>query len=532
MSGETVSLSRPLDFVAMTDHAESFGLFDACASDSLTSEQRAYCDELDNPSLTFFANLRAQGERRPPQRPLATCDSEADCVALENTTWARIVAAARQFNSPGEFTAFAAYEYSPPLPEAGKVHRNVIFRNDTVPTHAVSAFDAVTVLDLWRSLEATCAAPCDVLTIPHNMNKTWGIAYSGHTIDGDPYSTEDWALRGRSEPLAEIFQAKGSSECGLVAGAVDEECTFEQIMPRCDEGQTIGCAGSDSFARDGLKKGLQLGASLGFNPLRFGIVAATDTHNGNPGNTEEWNYRGTNGLFGSPADKRMAAPKAGYRSGIMRNPGGLTAVWAEDNTRDLLFDALERRETYGTSGTRIALRFFAGSELPADLTSDPNWLGTAYALATPMGGVLTSASSPPKFYVRAQRDPFGAPLQRIQMVKGWVENGETKEQAQDIACAQGAPDSSGHCPDAGPRVDVSSCEVSEAAGSAELETLWVDESFDAKQDSFYYVRVLEAESCRWSTFDALRLGVAPRDDVPATIHERAWSSPIWYRSGS
>jgi len=384
---------------------------------------------------------------------------------------------------------------------------------------------------LWRSLEATCAPPCDVLTIPHNMNKTWGVAYSGRTIDGDPYTNDDWALRGRSEPLAEIFQAKGSSECGLVAGAVDEECTFEQIMPRCEQGQTIGCASTDSFARDGLKKGLLLGQSLGFNPLQFGIAAATDTHNGNPGDTEEWDYRGTNGLFGSPAAKRMSAPKAGYKSGIMRNAGGLTAVWAQDNTRDSLFDAMQRRETYGTSGTRIRLRFFAGAELPADPASDPNWLSSAYAVATPMGGVLAPAPRSPRFYVRAQRDPFGAPLERIQVIKGWAENGTTKERVLDIACAAGTPDPSGRCPATGLRVDPSTCEVSEAAGSAELEAVWIDESFDAQQDSFYYVRVLEAESCRWSTFDALRLGVAPRDDVPATIRERAWSSPIWYRGG-
>jgi hypothetical protein len=451
-------------------------------------------------------------------------------MAFEDATWATIKAAADAHNVPGEFTAFIAYEYSPVLPETGKVHRNVIFRNSVAPDHAASAYDAETVLDLWRWLEETCTAPCEALTIPHNMNKTWGVGYSGMTIDGDPYTDADWALRGRSEPLAEMFQIKGASECAVGAGAVDEECAFEQIMPICTDGQVIGCAGTHSFAREGLKKGLLLEQSLGFNPLRFGLVAATDTHNGSPGDAEEWDFRGANGLFASPAKRRFEAPTATFKSGIVRNPGGLAGVWAEENSRDALFEAMQRRETFATSGTRIRLRFFGGWDMPPDLDAVVVSATNADEGGVPMGGVLAEGNGSPQFLVWALRDSFSAPLQRLQMVKGWVENGETEERVFDIACSDGqVPAANGRCPDNGARVDAATCAYTTDVGNAELRAQWQDPDFDPAHAAFYYVRVLENPTCRWSTWDALRLGLPPRDDVAHTIQERAWSSPIWYQ---
>ncbi|MBT7371079.1 MAG: DUF3604 domain-containing protein, partial [Gammaproteobacteria bacterium] len=527
-TGEPVRLSRPLDFVAITDHAESFAIPTVCQSESPTEAQREFCEEFENPSIFFFQELRRSGIKRPPQRNQRLCPDDAACLPAENTTWAMIKETADKYYRPGEFTTFLAYEYSPVLPESGKVHRNVIFRNSQAPDHAVSAYDAETVLDLWRSLERDCREPCEALTIPHNMNKMWGIAYSGLTIDGAPYSGDDWALRGRSEPIAEIFQVKGASECGLGAGAVDEECNFEQPIPACEDNETLACTSSNSFAREGLKKGLRLAAELGFNPLRFGFVAATDTHNGNPGDTEEWDFRGASGLFNSPAKRRLAAPKGSFKSSIERNPGGLAVIWAEENTREALFDAMKRRETYATSGTRIKLRFFAGENLPKDLDKRADAVATAYNVGTPMGSTLPETTTHMRLYVSALRDPFSAPLQRLQIIKGWLEDGKAMETVTDIACGDGFEPVSGRCPDNGARVDLSNCAYSEETGAAEISLVWEDKKFDPGQTAFYYARVLENPTCRWSTWDALRTGMQPRDDVPAIIQERAWSSAIWF----
>ncbi len=521
VNGETAWLSRPLDFVALTDHAESFALPAICADDP----NHPFCLKMNNPSVFLFQELRSSALDRPPKRPASMCEVESLCVEAEKATWQRIREAAERHNDPGTFTAFTAYEYSPVLPEAGKAHRNVIFRNEHVPEHAASSYDAVTTPDLWRTLERDCQAPCEALTIPHNMNKMWGVAYNGKTIDGDDYSREDWRVRADLEPLAEIFQIKGASECAVAAGAVDEECTFEQILPACEPGQEMGCALPNSFARQGLKNGLGLQAQLGFNPLRFGFVGATDTHNSTPGDAEEWDSRGSNGLFGSPASKRLAAPDANYKSGIMRNPGGLAAVWAEENTRDKLFDAMKRRETYATSGTRIRLRFFAGA-LPSDLHENDRAIEIAHEQGHPMGSVL-AANEAPVFFASALQDPFSAPLDRLQVVKGWWGDGETHESVMDVACSGGRQPVEGRCPDNGARVDLSTCAFSSDVGDAELNASWQDAEFVEGQPAFYYVRVLENPTCRWSTYDALRLGVSPRDDVDPVVKERAWSSPIW-----
>lgn len=389
------------------------------------------------------------------------------------------------------------------------------------------------MLDLWRALEAGCTEPCEVLTIPHNMNKTWGLAYSGYTIDGDPYTTEDWALRGRSEPLAEMFQIKGASECAVGAGATDEECGFEQMMDICEEGQDMSCGGEHSYARQGLKRGLELEAELGFNPLRFGYSASTDTHNSTPGDTEEWDFRGSVSRMASPASRRLSAPPMDFKSGISRNPGGLTALWAETNTRDALFDAMLRRESYGTSGTRIRLRFFAGPDIPLDVGEALDPVAVADANGSPMGAALPAGETAPVFYVSAARDPFSAPLARIQMVKGWLVDGVAQERVVDIACSDGLePGADGRCPDNGAVVDPTDCAFSADVGAAELGTVWQDPDYAPGQASFYYVRVLENPTCRWSTWDALRLGQPARDDAPAFIRERAWSSPIWVGSSA
>jgi hypothetical protein len=517
---------------------------------------------LDNPALfsIFVDGARGTAEPGDPSKPAGvyqpelrqplalntfpTCkpDERAAQRCYENTydDWARYVRLADAHYEPGKLTTLIAYEFSPTLPDQGKHHRNIIFRSNIVPDRAISSFDVPNAIELWKGLEANCdkANGCDFLTIPHNSNKAWGLTYSRYTWDGQQYSEDDWRLRQKREPLTEIFQIKGSQECALGVGATDEECAFAQVLDPCQPGETTGCAFQTGFVRQGMKVGLELEQELGFNPLQNGFVAATDSHNSNPGDVEEWDFRGSAGTVQSPALRRLRVNNfdgKAYRSMIKFNTsGGLAAVWAPENTREAIFDALARRETYATSGPRIALRFDAGWGLDEAMIDDPGLVQHLEAAAVPMGSVLATSGQTrsPKFSVWAIRDPLDAPLQRIQMVKGWIDDaGQTHENVVDIACADGLQVdlTTGRCPDNGASVDLSTCQYSAGSGATELKTLWRDPDYDPKQSAFYYVRVLMNPTCRWSSFDAIRLGREPDSRVPATIQERAWSSPIWLR---
>ena len=560
-SGESVQLARPLDFVAITDHAESFGMRTRCGDEGLTWVEQANCWLMQTPNVAVFQFIRAAGlggapatesgsdtapgvyrnrARTPPQRSaLPICSRGRGgverCIRDGRSDWARYVDLADRFNEPGVLTTFAAYEFSPVLPDAGKHHRNVLFNGGNLPTTAISSLDVGSALDLWRGLEETCTAPCDFLTIPHNMNKSWGLFYSRHTWDGRTYEPEDWRLRMRREPLAEMYQVKGSSECALGVGATDEECAFSQIFEPCGAGQETGCAFETSFARQGLKLGLELDRELGFNPLAFGMVAATDTHNANPGDTDEWDFAGPAGAVSSPAVRRVRdrPGQKPYQSILQfHTSGGLAAVWAEENTRDAIFAGMKRREAYATSGPRILLRFFAGWGFDESIVDSRSPVALATAGGVPMGAALAAGGSQqpsPTFFVWAGADPLSAPLQRLQVIKGWIdEDGATHEAVADIACAGGLEVDSGtqRCPDNGASVDTASC-TPLGDGASELIAAWQDPDFDAAQDAFYYVRAIQNPTCRWSTYDAIRLGVEPDPRVPATIRERAWSSPIW-----
>ncbi len=540
MSGEIVQLSAPLDFVAITDHAESFGLFEGCADPTITEEQTEFCEQFENPSVSVFFNLRRQATKRPPVR-MSFCGKDGSfCIEHGKTTWKKTQEAADKANNPGVFTTFYGYEYSPTWPKGGSTHRNIIFRNKQVPETVVSAFDAVTALDLWEILEASCTDDCEFLTIPHNLNRYYGKAFSRVDEDGGDYTLKDWRRRDRYEPVVEMFQTKGNSECAFGVGTTDEECTFEQFFPICKSGETERCAGGSSYARDGLKLGLELEKELGFNPLRVGFIGSTDVHNSNPGDTEEWDYHGKSGFKDASATKRLQKLEFGPGVPITHNPGGLAAIWAEENTRDALFDGLKRKETYATSGTRISLRFFAGWNYEQDLVDDPDLVQRAYKSGIPMGGSLEAPSTVtrselvPKLLIWATKDPGNANLDRVQVIKGWVENGEQKEAIYDVACADGqVPNStSGQCPPVKAQVNLETCQISEGDGDVELKVLWDDPGFNPNHSSFYYVRVLQNPTCRWSTYDAIRLGIEPVEVTSPTVQERAWSSPIWYSPDS
>ncbi len=528
-TGERIELARPLDFAALTDHAEGFGRRMACAQADISASGREECLGRDEASLFTFLAMRERAQQRPMIRSLTLFNDdpkrERDFAAA---TWQQVQDAAARHYEPGVFTTFAAYEYSPPLPDRGKHHRNVVFRSLQVPKYAVSAFDAISELDLWKDLEANCQADCQFLTIPHNLNKTWGLAFSGETIDGVAYTEDDWLLRNRSEPIVEMIQIKGNSECSTAYGAGDEECGFEQFFPPCADGEETSCIHPTAMARDGLQIGLALEDKMGVNPLEIGFIGSTDTHNSNPGDVEEWDYRGATTFTGSPAKRRMDPDNmTGIR---ITNPGGLAAVWAPENTRDALFDAMMRKEVYATSGTRIKLRVFAGFELPEDIATTGD-LAAAYALGVPMGGRLAARAGNLGLFVWALQDPDNAPLAKLQVVKGWIENGQRQERVYDIACGRSLIDpATGRCQDNGATVNLDDCSWDSAAGSPELKARWTDPDYAPDEDAFYYVRVVQNPTCRWTTYDSLRLGREPPSDSPATVTEMAWGSPIWIKT--
>ncbi|MFT5483368.1 MAG: hypothetical protein ACI9GW_002025, partial [Halieaceae bacterium] len=562
--GEIMQLTRPLDFVAITDHAEGFGTSTHCNDPNLSLGERAACwlTSRPNPAIFSIVAKNARGTSVPgdPSKPAGvyqrtsreplkpglfpTCkwgDGTAErCYENTSTDWARYVSLADKFYRPGKLTTLIAYEFSPGMPDQGKHHRNVIFRTNTVPERAISSLDVPNAIELWRGLEANCGAGCDFLTMPHNSNKAWGLTYSRFTWDGQQYDEADWRLRQRREPLAEIFQVKGAQECALGVGATDEECAFEQVFDPCQPGETTGCAFQTGFVRQGLKVGLELDRQLGFNPLQVGFIGATDSHNSNPGDVEEWDFPGAIAAVTSSAARRLndSGAAAAYQSRLkFHTSGGLAAVWAPENTREAVFDALARRETYATSGPRMMVRFYAGWGIDEASLDDHNPFQSLMSKGVPMGSVLhlptnldAAQKNSPGFFVWATRDPIDAPIQRVQMIKGWIDaKGKTQEKVVDIACADGLKVNSatGRCPDNSAGVDLDTCSFSQGSGANELKTLWHDPDYNPAQGAFYYVRVLMNPTCRWSSYDAIRLGRAPDPRVPATIQERAWTSPIW-----
>jgi hypothetical protein len=364
----------------------------------------------------------------------------------------------------------------------------------------------------------------------------------------------------RLERLVEMTQTKGESECRTGLGTTDELCGFEKFdrrpvysadsanflleteaiaasgfAPICDpENPVAGCVYARSYVRNGLKEGLKLESELGINPFKMGIIASTDTHNGTPGGVEEDEYMGHHGISDNAPDLRLTGNLGGeVQPNISNNPGGLAGVWAEENTRESIFDALQRRETFGTSGPRIKVRLFGGYGFPNDLNRRSDMVTVGYAQGVPMGGDLPTPpndNTAPSFAVWATKDANSANLHGIQIIKGWLDaNGETQEKVYAVVCSDGLqPKDDGLCPLNGAQVDLKTCAYSTDVGAGELSAVWRDPDFDPNEKAFYYARVIENPTCRWSTHDAIATGMDLPDGVKPTLRERAWSSPIWY----
>jgi hypothetical protein len=351
-------------------------------------------------------------------------------------------------------------------------------------------------------------------------------------------------MRIRNEPLVEITQVKGTSETHPSLSPNDEWANFEIMESYIGTDKKV-TKFAGGYVRDALKFGIASQEKNGFNPYKLGIVGATDTHVAAAGGADEANYFSKVGILDATPERRGSVPPghmmqwqdpdavpAGSSTRFRYwGASGLTGVWAEQNDRESIYAAFRRKETFATSGPRIRVRFFAGYDLPDDLASRGDAVRQAYVHGVPMGGDLVGkAGRAPKFYLMAMRDPSGGWLQRAQIVKGWVENGQSKEQVFDVACSDGLrPDpKTARCPDNGATVDLKTCAVSRYKGDVSLGAVWRDPTFKPGQRAFYYVRILENPSCRWSTWDAIRNGTPPHPNLPTTIQERAWSSPIWY----
>jgi len=557
-----IQLERTLDFVALTDHSELLGEIRLCTDPDSAAYSSWVCWGHRNSrtlSMLLFATRALQMKTR-----WGFCgENGEDCRAEARTVWQEIQDAADEAydrSSACNFTSFVGYEWTAGVGQGENLHRNVVFRNEHVPSYAASWIDTPSAYDLWDWLDSECleaGTGCDVLTIPHNSNISGGWMFGTAKIesaseDQPAVDAEEAKRRQRFEPLVEITQHKGASECDVVSGwSSDEFCDFE-TLPYDSFGGGSGTffatkklPEANNFIRWALAEGLRQEQTLGVNGLKYGIIASTDTHIAAPGLTDENAAHPGHGGFGKGGG---AESPTDFADNIEFNPGGLAVVWAEENTRDSIFDALLRRETYGTSGTRPIVRFFGGWDYPETLCESPELVATSYANGVPMGSDLPKAptgdsadpadspgstNSAPRFVVSALKDSglSGLPLQRVQIIKGWIEDGEHREQVHEVAGG-----------DNGASVDLATCEP-RGAGADSLCTVWSDPDFDAAAPAFYYARVIENPSCRWSQYTCNAAGVdcSTPESVPEglaaccseshkpAIQERAWTSPIWYR---
>jgi hypothetical protein len=541
----TVQLARPLDFAAVTDHAELLGELEICGDPALEGHDSWVCWLYRGyPRAAFFAiNWMANSGRR-----FGFCgEGGALCLEAARTPWREIQEAAEAAYDRSDscsFTSFVAYEWTGAAGAGNNLHRNVIFRNERVPELPPSFIETLEPVQLWSALRRECSeagSGCAAIVIPHNSNLSAGHMWRTQLEDGSPIPLEEARARNEYERLVEVMQHKGDSECLPGLGSSDELCGFEKLAFSSFRGRYFRWLREPpearQFVRNILKQGLLERERLGVNPFRLGIVASTDTHLATPGLVDESARYPGHGGAGQPA----RAEDLGERlpDDVDFNPGGLAVLWAEENSRDSLYHALDRREAYGTSGPRLVVRLFGGWDYPGDLCTRLDFARRGYASGVPMGGELSAppeAGLAPMLAVSALRDPGDTsrapvPLQRVQIVKGWVEQGQTREAVYDVA---GDPEN-------GASVDPQTCEP-RGSGYDALCTLWVDPDFDPDQPAFYYARVLENPTCRWSTqvCNAARVRCEDSASVPPdfaaccdetwprSIQERAWTSPIWY----
>jgi len=549
-AGKDITISGPpLDFYGVTDHGEYMGVLAAMRD---RNNPISKTDTAKSIFGIFGGSREARIEAfTKVGTTIVTGDPIEDIYDRDfiDSAWAENVLAAEKHYNPGRFTTFAAYEYTN-MNIIGEIadnlgainlHRNVIFR-DRAPERLFSTLDSTNPEDLWNWMNDKRDEGFDVLSIPHNSNASNGQMFSMTMSDGSPITKTYAANRIKNEPIVEMTQVKGTSETHPLLSPEDEFANhelYEILVGMATESQKV----PGSFVRQALSRGIGIEQNIGKNPYEFGFIGSSDTHVSAPSLSEEQHF----GKFPHDTDlaNRGSVPPDGkmswenvvseetelaFISSASYGASGLAGVWAESNTREDIFDAMKRKETFATSGPRIKTRFFAGNYNDTILSST-NMLEEAYKNGVPMGGTKSSGTNSPDFIAWAIKDPDGYPLQRIQIIKVWSDETDNLEQIYDISCAgdlQPSPDTN-RCPENGASVDLSNCQTNDETGSSELKALWSDPNYIPGQKSAYYIRVLENPKCRWSTWDAVRNGTPPNPNMQATIQDRAWSSAIWIK---
>jgi hypothetical protein len=539
--GLPVKLRRPLDFIVISDHAENLGLAPAIAKSDTNLLQSPWGKQIHDFvkagqfTKGFDMWIEAVNSRKDP---LATSP-------LAKSYWQSATAAAEKFNEPGRFTAFIGFEWTA-MPGGNNLHRNVIFRDgkekaDTIIP--ISAYDADDPEQLWQWMgDYERKTGGRLLAIPHNGNLSNGLMFDDVTLTSKRPLDRPYAeARRRWEPIYEVTQMKGTGEVHPLMASTDEFADFEIW-----DSATLGAASPGpktwprEYAREALKRGLAYEAKLGVNPFKFGLIGSTDAHTSLP-TTDEDSFFGKVSLVEPTADPirfdevvagRANADKSRQIRAARTAASGLAAVWARENTREALWDAMSRKEVYATTGTRLQVRVFGGFDFTDKDLDQSDFAARGYERGVPMGGDLKSAAAgkSPVLLIRAIRDPDGANLDRVQVVKGWLDStGTTHEQVYDVAWSgdrkRGAD---GKVAPVGNTVDVAEATYDNSIGTPALQAYWKDPRFDSNQRAFYYVRVLEIPTPRWTTYDAKVFGVKMPDDVPPSIQERAYTTPIWY----
>jgi hypothetical protein len=540
-TGQPVQLIRPLDFLVITDHAELLGLASAIRESSpllLADPWGKWIHERFNAG----PKGRMEGFADIINRATVLGENPFGSEDLTRSIWSDFVLIADEYNEPGRFTAMAGFEWAS-TPKGDNLHRVVVFRDGADKTGQVlpySMFDSDDPEGLWNYLASyESSTGGRALAIPHNGNTSNGLMFSDKNFSGKKIDRAYAEARIRWEPIIEVTQIKGDGESHPLLSPNDEFADYENW----DVTNLAGSAPKEEsmlqyeYGRSALKLGLKLGEKLGVNPYKFGLSGASDTHTA-LATTREENYFGKYAQTEPSADRHngdvIPTDDPALRIKTSQEvASGLTAVWARENTRGQIFDAMTRKEVYATTGTRIRVRVFAGWDFKAEEILEGDFVAQGYRRGVPMGGTLIEApeGAAPSFMIRALRDPDGANLDRVQIIKGWLDNkGETQERIYDVAVSDGRQiGSDGRARDpVGNTVHIPTATYTNTIGDVILSAYWKDPDFDAKQHAFYYVRVLEIPTPRWTTYDAAFYGIDLPDTVPATIQDRAYTSPIWY----
>jgi hypothetical protein len=536
--GFDIKIDTPMDFMGVTDHSEYVGVTrEANTPGSLVSK-------LPEAQPMIMKDPNSKEEQNRVFSYILKLNSGAPVKALmdpkiTSSVWKENVKIADEANKPGKFTAFCSYEWTS-MPGGRNLHRNVFFRAcDKVPDYPFSSLESTRPTDLWNWMDAQRKAGNELLAISHNANVSDGWMYpvdvdqtTGRPIDAA------WAeARMRNERLIEIKQGKGQSETHPLLSPNDEFASYELFQAilglPADGGRVDHISGS--FARQAYKDGITMQDTRGYNPYKFGMAGGSDSHNSASPYRQD-NFFGLHADADGSLERRFAGVLIGGTMDVrLENPGGLTGVWAEENTRASIWDAMYRKETFGVSGPHIKLRFFGGWGYTKELADARDWVKQAYANGVPMGADLPAIpaggkGTAPSFVVWAVKDPSSAHLDRIQIIKGWTQNGQSFEKIYDVVWSGDRKrDKWTHrVPAIQSTVDLDKATYSNSLGAAELKAVWTDPDFDASQHAFYYARAIEIPTPRWTLIQAVKSGLPPPDIVPLTGQERAWSSPIWY----